>query len=338
MRLLRYAVRRLLFLVPVMLGAIFITFLLTRTIPSDPVGLIAGPYASEERRTEIRHEIGLDKPFYVQFADYLRSLLHGDMGTTLVTTAQPVTQDLKERFPASLEIVLYGMLLAVGLALPLGVASAVKRGTWIDQGGRVVAVLGVSAPIFWIALVLLSIFYVRLGWLPGAAGRLPIGMPEPGRVTGLYTIDALLHGQWDVFREAVRALVLPATTLGVVAMAPIARMTRATMIDALESDYIRTSRSLGLPSRVIIFHHAFKNAVIPVLTLIAAVFGYALGGEVLIELIFSWPGLGLYSYNAIFKGDFPAIQGFIVLVTGLYLLIYLAVDLLTAVLDPRVEF
>lgn len=338
MRLLRYALRRLLFLVPVLLGAIFITFLLTRIIPSDPVGLIAGPYASEEQRAEIRHQTGLDKPFYVQFVNYLGDLRHGDMGTSLVTTAQPVTKDLKERFPASLEIVLYGMILAIGLALPLGIVSAVKRGTWIDHFSRVLAVLGVSVPIFWIGLILLSVFYSKLGWLPGAEGRLPITMQAPPQVTGLYTIDSLLHGQWDVFRAAVRALVLPVTTLGLVAMAPIARMTRATMIDALDSDYVRTARSLGMPARVIVFHHAFKNAILPVLTLIAAVFGYAIGGEVLIELIFSWPGLGQYSYNAIFKADFPAIQGFIIVATALYLLIYLVVDVLTAILDPRVEF
>jgi peptide/nickel transport system permease protein len=230
------------------------------------------------------------------------------------------------------------MTLAVGLAIPLGVVAAVKRGTVIDHLARVLAVLGVSVPIFWIGLVLLSTFYTRLGWLPGPSGRLPIAMQEPDRITGLFTIDSLLHGEWATFRESVRALILPVVTLGLVAMAPIARMTRAMMIDALESDYVRTARSMGLPSRVVIFHLALKNAIIPVLTLIAAVFGYAIGGEVLVEYIFSWPGLGLYSYNAILGSDFPAIQGFIILATAIYVLIYLAVDLLTAVLDPRVEF
>lgn len=337
MRLLRYILRRLLFLIPVLLGALFIAFVLTRIVPGNPIERVAGPYASDERVEEMKREAGLLDPFYVQFWSYLVDLLHGDMGVSYQTN-QPVVKDLKDRLPASLELVMYGMILAIALAIPLGVVSAVKRGTVIDHAARVLAVLGVSMPIFWIALVLLSTFYTRLGWLPGPAGRLPIGMEEPPRITGLFTIDALLHGQWTTFKEAVRALILPVTTIGLVAMAPIARMTRAMMIDALESDYVRTARSLGLPGRVILFRHAFKNALIPVLTLIAAVFGYAIGGEVLVEYIFTWPGLGKYSFDAIMGSDFPAIQGFIILATTMYMLIYLAVDVLTALLDPRVEF
>ena len=337
MRLLRYTLRRLLFIVPVLIGAIFITFVLTRIVPGNPIERVAGPYASDERVAEMKAEVHLDKPFYEQFVYYLGDLGRGDLGTSY-TTAQPVWADLTDRFPASFELVIYGITLAIALALPLGIVSAVKRGTVIDHISRVVAVLGVSVPIFWIGLVLLSVFYNRLEWLPGAQGRLPIAMSEPEQITGLFTIDALLHGDWLTFREAVKSLILPVVTLGLVAMAPIARMTRATMIDALESDYVRTSRSLGLPLRVIVLHHAFKNAFLPVLTLIAAVVGYAIGGQVLIELIFSWPGLGLYSYNAIVSSDFPAIQGFIILATTIYILIYLAVDLVSAVLDPRVEY
>lgn len=336
MRILRYTLRRLVFIVPVLLGSIFIAFLLTRIVPGNPIERVAGPYASDEQVEKLKREAGLLDPFYVQFYNYIGQLLHGDMGDSY-QTSQPVTKDLSDRFPASLELVLYGMTLAIALAIPLGVVSAVKRGTWIDHIARVLAVLGVSVPIFWIGLVLLSSFYVRFEFLPGPEGRLPIGYPEPDRITGLYTIDTLLQGQFDTFWMAVKALVLPVVTLAVVAMAPIARMTRAMMIEALDSDYIRTSRSMGLPARVIILHHAFKNAFIPVLTLIAAVFGFALGGEVLVEYIFSWPGLGLYSYNAILGADFPAVQGFIILVTSFYVLIYLAVDLITALLDPRVE-
>ncbi len=337
MRLLRYTLRRLLFIIPVVLGAIFIAFLLTRVVPGNPIERVAGPYASDEQVARLKSEAYLDRPIPEQFAIYIRQLLNGDMGTSY-NTAQPVTQDLSERFPASAELVLYAMILAVAVAIPLGVLSAVKRGTWIDHLARVLAVIGVSAPIFWIGLVLLQIFYARLGWLPGSQGRLPIGYMEPTHITGLYTVDAALTGNWPVFKEAARALVLPVVTLAVVSMAPIARMTRATMIDALESDYVRTAQSLGLPSHKIVFQHALKNAMLPVLTLIAAVVGYAIGGEVLIELIYSWPGLGLYSYNAIMSADFPAVQGFIILATTLYILIYLAVDVITALLDPRVEY
>jgi peptide/nickel transport system permease protein len=337
MRVVLFVVRRLVFLIPVMLGALFIAFLLTRIVPGNPIEKVAGPYASDEQVQEMKRQAGLLDPFYVQYFRYIVDLLHGDMGTSYQTN-QAVTTDLKDRFPASFELVASGMALAVGLALPLGIIAAVKRGTAIDHAVRVIAVLGVSVPIFWIGLVLLSTFYTRLGWLPGPSGRLPIAMQEPEKITGLFTVDALLHGEWDTFVEAAKALILPVVTLALVAMAPIARMTRAMMIEALESDYVRTSRSLGIPRRVIVMHHALKNAIIPVLTLIAAVFGYAIGGEVLVEYIFTWPGLGLYSYNAILGSDFPAIEGFIILATAIYLLIYLVVDLLTAVLDPRVEY
>lgn len=337
MRLLRYSLRRLLLLVPVLLGALFIAFLLTRVVPGDPIGRVAGPYASKEKRAELRHDAHLDRPFYVQFGYYLRDLAKGDMGDSFFT-GQPVWKDLSSRFPATLEIVLYGMVFAIALAIPIGMVSAVGRGTIFDHISRVIAVLGVSVPIFWIGLVLLTIFYNKLSWLPGPTGRLPIGMHEPKKITGLYTVDSLLRGEWHLWWESVKSLILPVVTIGVTAMAPIARMARSTMIDALDSDYIRTSRSLGIPTRVIVLHHAFKNAILPVITLIAAVFGYLVGGEVLVEIIFSWNGLGLYSYNAILNSDFPAVQGFILLVTAIYIFIYLAVDIVTALIDPRVEF
>jgi ABC-type dipeptide/oligopeptide/nickel transport system permease component len=337
MRLTRYIIRRLLFLIPVLLGAIFITFLLTRMVPGNPIEKVAGPYASDEKVEELKREAGLLDPWYAQFWDYLQDLAHGDMGVSYQTN-QPVTTDLRERFPASFELVFFGMTLAVVLALPLGIISAVKQGTWVDHLTRVIAVLGVSMPIFWIALILVSTFYTRLGWLPGPQGRLPISMTEPPHVTGMFTVDSLLDGDTETFKAASKQLILPVLTIGLVAMAPIARMTRATMIDALNSDYIRTARSLGLPTRVIVSKNALKNAIIPVLTLIAAVFGYAIGGEVLVEYIFTWPGLGKYSFDAIMGSDFPAVQGFIILAVAMYVLAYLIVDILIALLDPRVEY
>lgn len=337
MRLARYVIRRLLFLIPVLLGALFLTFMLTRMVPGNPIERVAGPYASNEAVEQMKQEAGLLDPWYTQFANYLRDLLNGDMGTSFQTN-QAVTTDLRERFPASFELVFYGMLLAVGLAIPLGMISALKQGTWIDHFTRVLAVLGVSMPIFWIALILISTFYTRLGWLPGPQGRLPIFMSAPPKVTGLYTVDSIIAGDFDTFRAASRQLVLPVVTIGLIAMAPIARMTRATMIDALNSDYIRTAKSLGLPTRVIVSKNALKNAMIPVLTLIAAVFGYAIGGEVLVEYIFTWPGLGKYSFDAIMGSDFPAVQGFIILAVAMYVLAYLIVDILIAILDPRIEY
>jgi len=337
MRLLRYIIRRLILLVPVLIGALFVAFLLTRIVPGDPIERVAGPYASDEEVERLRQKANLDKPFYHQFVIYLGDLARGDMGDSFYT-GQPVKRDLSSRFGASLELVLYSMVLAILLAIPLGMLSAVLRGSIPDHISRVISVLGVSVPVFWIGLVLLTIFYNKLKWLPGPTGRLPIGMDAPDNVTGLYTIDALLDGNFSLWWAATKALILPVVTIGITAMAPIARMTRSTMIDALDSDYVRTSRSLGIPKRVIVLHHAFKNAILPVLTLIAAVFGFLVGGEVLVEIIFSWNGLGLYSYNAILNSDFPAVQGFILLVTAIYILIYLAVDVITALIDPRVEF
>jgi ABC-type dipeptide/oligopeptide/nickel transport system permease component len=337
MRLGLYALRRLLFVVPVLFVALFLTFALTRIVPGNPIDRVTGPYVSKERRAELKHEAYLDRPFYTQFGLYVRDLVHGDMGTSY-STAQGVAKDLRQRFPATFELVTYAMLLAIAIALPLGIAAAIKRDSWIDNAARVVSVAGVSMPIFWLGLILLYVFFYYLGWLPGPVGRTGTATQEAKGATGVLTLDALIEGDLGLFWNAVKALILPVVTLAFVAMAPIARLTRATMADVLESDYVRTSRSLGLPFRVVVFHHGLKNALIPIITMIAAVYGYALGGEVLVEIIFAWPGLGNYSYNAILNSDFPAIQGFVLLVTFIYMMIYLVLDILTALLDPRVKY
>jgi peptide/nickel transport system permease protein len=337
MRLLRYALRRLLFVVPVLLAALFLTFALTRIVPGNPIDRVAGPYVSNERRAEMKHQAYLDRPFYTQFALYVRDLVHGKMGVSY-TTAQDVSKDLRQRFPATFELVTYAMLIAVVMAVPLGIAAAIKKDSWVDHVARVVSVSGVSMPIFWLGLILLYVFFFKYNWLPGPVGRTGSATSDFDSITGFLTLDTLLRGDFATFWEVVKALILPCVTLGFVAMAPIARFTRATMAEVLESDYIRTARSLGLPFRVVIFQQALKNALIGILTIIAAVYGYALGGEVLVEIIFNWPGLGQYSYNAILSSDFPAIQGFVLLVTFIYMLIYLILDVTTAALDPRVKY
>ena len=337
MRLLRYALRRLLLVVPVLAAALFLTFALTRIVPGNPIDRVAGPYVSNEQRAAMKHEAYLDRPFYTQFALYVRDLANGKMGVSY-TTAQDVSKDLRQRFPASFELVSYAMLIAVVIAVPLGIAAAIRKDSWVDHVARVVSVLGVSMPIFWLGLILLYVFFFKYGWFPGPLGRTGSATSEFDDITGILTLDTLIRGDFAMFREVVKALVLPCVTLGFVVMAPIARFTRATMAEVLESDYIRTARSLGLPFRVVVFQLALKNALIGILTIIAAVYGYALGGEVLVEIIFNWPGLGLYSYNAILSSDFPAIQGFVLLVTLVYMAIYLILDLLTAAIDPRVKF
>jgi peptide/nickel transport system permease protein len=336
MRLLRYTLRRLLLIVPVLAAALFLVFALTRIVPGNPIDRVAGPYISNEQRAAMKHKAYLDRPFYTQFALYVRDLVHGQLGVSY-TTAQDVSKDLKQRFPASFELVTYAMLLAVLMAVPLGIAAAIKKDSVIDHVARIVSVSGVSMPIFWLGLILLYLFFFKWSWLPGPVGRTGSASSEFHTITGFLTLDTLIKGDFGMFWQVVKALILPCVTLGFVAMAPIARFTRATMAEVLESDYIRTTRSLGLPFRVVL-RHGLKNALIPILTIIAAVYGYALGGEVLVEIIFNWPGLGLYSYNAILSSDFPAIQGFVLLVTLIYMLIYLLLDLLTAALDPRVKF
>lgn len=337
MRLLRYGLRRLLFVIPVLLAALFLTFALTRIVPGNPIDRVAGPYVSDERRAEMKHQAYLDRPFYTQFGLYVRDLVHGKLGVSY-STAQDVSKDLKQRFPASFELVTYAMLLAVLVAVPLGIAAAVKKDSWIDHLARVFSVSGVSMPIFWLGLILLYVFFYKYQLLPGPVGRTGSATSDFDEITGILTIDTLIRGDFATFWEVVKALVLPCVTLAFVAMAPIARFTRASMAEVLESDYVRTARSLGLPYRVVVRKNALKNALIGILTIIAAVYGYALGGEVLVEIIFNWPGLGQYSYNAILASDFPAIQGFVLLVTFIYMMIYLVLDLATAALDPRIQY
>lgn len=337
MRIIRYILRRLLLLIPVLLGTLFIAFFLTRILPGNPIDRVAGPYISNEKREEMKRTARLDLPFHQQFSLYLADLVSkGDMGTSY-TTARPVQRDLLARFPATLELVLFGLSLALLVAIPLGVVGALNRDSVFDQVGRVLAVLGVSIPVFWLALVLLYVFFLQLHWVPPPSGRLPTVFSAPPAISGMYTLDALLAGDWKTLRAALASLIMPGVSLAIITMAPLARMTRSAMLEALESDYVRAARALGLPSRVITWQYAFRNSLVPILTVFAGVFGYALGGVVLIEYIFSWPGLGQYSLNSILAADFPAVQGAILLVTGVYVLIYLLLDLAIAAIDPRVQ-
>ncbi len=330
-----YAARRLLYVLPVLLCALALTFVLTRVVPGDPTELISGPYATPEGREVLRHAAHLDEPIHVQFWLYLKGLTHGDFGVSYVTGSD-VASDLTDRFPATFELVTYAMAIAVLLGASLGVLAALRQDTWIDQCIRVVSVLGVAMPLFWIGLVALYVFYFELGWLPGPVGRTGSTSIAVGdRVTGLLLVDSLLRGDLSAWWAGVRALILPVATIAFAAMAPITRMARATMLDVLASDHVRAARALGLPEREVIWRNALRNTLVPVLTVATAVYGYALGGLVLVEVVFSWPGLGAYSYNAIINSDFPAVQGFVVLSTALYLLLYLALDVVTATIDPR---
>lgn len=332
-----YVVRRLLLIGPVLLGVLFVTFALTRIVPGNPIDRMVGFFVSDERRAELKREYGLDRPYYEQFLRYLGGLIRGDLGVSFLTS-RPVLSDLRQRFPATLELTAYALAFAAAAAIPLGVASAVRKDSWVDHLGRILSVLGVSMPVFWLGLVLLYVFFFKWGIAPPPLGRLEPGVPPPPSVTGLVTVDAVLAGNLDALWSGLRLLALPALALGFVAMAPLARMARSSMVDALDSEYVRAARALGLGGTTVVLRHALKNALLPVVTMIAVVFGYQLGGVVLIESIFAWPGLGQYAFNAATNADFPAIQGFILYAAAMYVLVFLIVDVLYAVLDPRVSY
>jgi peptide/nickel transport system permease protein len=333
--MIRYVLRRLCLAPLVLLGVSVVTFAVTRIIPGDPTDRLVGTaFLSEERRAEIRREYGLDRPYPAQFAAYLRGLVRGDLGTSFLTS-RPVAADLRQRFPATLELTGAAMCFAVAVAIPLGVGSAVWKGSWLDHAGRVLAVLGVSMPVFWSGLLLLYLFFFLWQWAPPPIGRLELSLLAPAPVTGLLTVDALLAGEGAVLWGALRSLALPALALGLAAMAPLARMARASTLEALGSEYVRAARAFGLPERTVVVRHALRTSLLPVVTMVAVVFGYQLGGVVLVEAVFAWPGLGQYAYNAVANADHPAVQGFILYTTTMYVVLFLVVDVLYAVLDPR---
>lgn len=323
-------------LIPVLLGVTLVTFFLTHVIPGNPIDSMVSPLASPAERHHLIVQNGLDKSIFVQYVDYIWHLLHGNMGTSF-TTSHPVLSDLTSRLGATFELTLYAMLLALLVGIPLGIWTAVRRGHLADHVGRVISVSGIALPSFWLSLMLLYLLYFRAHILPAPYGRINPEIKPPTDITGLYTIDSLLTGNWKALGSAAQALVLPVCVLAFGVMAPIARITRSGMIEALDSDYVRAARSLGLSSRTVILGHAFRNALLPLITMIAVLWGYLLGGVVLVEEIFSWPGLGQYVFTAITSTDYPAVQGFILYATTMYVLLFLIVDLLFLAIDPRVR-
>lgn len=335
--LLRYAARRILLLIPILLGVTIITFILTRIVPGNPVDRMVSPLASEQTRQQVIHANGLDQPLYIQYFRYVDRLLHFDFGISF-TTSHAVSEDLTSRFAATFELTSYAMLLALVAALILGVAAAVWRNTIVDHLARVLSVTGVATPNFWLALTLIYLFFFRSHIMSAPTGRIDPLINPPQHITGLFTVDALLTGNWSALSSAAASLIVPVIVLAFPAMAPIARLTRSSMIEALESDYTRAAQSLGIPERTVVLKYSLKNALLPLVTYAGIVYGFLLGGSVLVENIFAWPGLGLYAYNAISASDFPAIQGFIVYATTVYITIFLLLDISYALLDPRIKY
>lgn len=323
-------------MLPVLLGVSLITFALTRVLPGDPIEQMAGPMSTHEQRVALLEHYGLDRPLWIQYLVYVQGVLRGELGVSFVT-GRPLARDLRDFFPATLELTTSAILLAALVAIPLGVVGAVRRGSWVDHLTRLLAVVGVAVPLFWLSLVLIYFFYFRWQLVPPPLGRLPLDIPPPPTVTDLLLVDSLLAGDLEAFTGALRQLILPVAALAFGAVAPLARMARASMLDVLDSAHIRALRALGMPERPVVWRYALKNALLPVLTILAIVYGYLLGGSVLVENIFAWPGLGRYAFNAIAANDFPAIQGFILYATTVYLLVFLVLDVLYALLDPRVK-
>ncbi|AOG06840.1 MULTISPECIES: ABC transporter permease [unclassified Bosea (in: a-proteobacteria)] len=334
--MLRLIGQRLMTTIPSVIGVIIVTFLLTRVLPGDTAAYFAGPAASPEAIIEIRSKLGLDQPLPVQFVSYVTALVKGDLGMSL-TTGQPVTADLAQRLPASAELTLAGLLLAMSVALPLGVLAAVRQGSWIDHLCRIVATAGVSLPVFFTGLLLVYVFYFILGWAPAPLGRLDVFASEPARITGLYLVDSLLARDGATFRAALAQIALPAITLAIFSLAPITRMTRASMLAVLGADFVRTARASGLSSRKVIGTYAFRNAMLPVVTTLGMVFSFLLGANVLVEKVFAWPGVGSYAVEALIASDYAPIQGFVLTMAILYVALNLMIDVLYGVIDPRVR-
>lgn len=328
--------RRLLTVIPTLIGVIVVTFLLTRVLPGDPAVYFAGPAATPQSIEEIRKKLGFDRPLPEQFVYYVSDLAKGNLGNSL-STGQSVVEEVATRLPASAELTLFGLFVAMVIAVPLGILAAVKQGSIIDHACRVIATLGVSLPVFFTGLLLVYVFYFLLGWAPAPIGRLDIFYSTPDRVTGFYLIDSLLAGDVETFRAALAQLILPVVTLAIFSIAPIARMTRAAMLSALSSEFVRTARASGLSPYRVVITYAFRNAMLPVITTFGMVFSFLLGANVLVEKVFAWPGIGSYAVEALIASDYAPVQGFVLTMAILYVMLNLAIDLLYGVIDPRVR-
>jgi len=323
--------------VPVLVGVVVISFVLTRALPGDPAAYFAGAMADAASIEQVRETLGLDKPLTTQFFLYVGDLLQGDLGRSL-STGQPVLTDLAMRLPASLELTLSALVLSCLIAIPLGVLAAVRQGSWVDHLCRVLVTAGVSLPTFFTGILLVYVFYYLLGWAPSPLGRLDFIYLEPPRVTGFYLVDSLLAGDLETFAATLRQLALPAITLALFTLAPIARMTRAAMLQALSSDYIRTARAAGLSRNKVVFGYGLRNALLPVVTTLGMVFSFVLGANVLVEKVFAWPGIGSYAVEALVASDYAAVQGFVLAMALLFVTLNLLIDLSYALIDPRIGF
>jgi ABC-type dipeptide/oligopeptide/nickel transport system permease component len=334
--MLTYLAKRLAVSVVTVFGVVVVVFFVVQVLPGDAAAERAGPNATAELVEQIRHQYGLDRPLWARFISYLGNVVTGDFGTSIQTN-QPVVDELLKRLPATLELTVYSVLLAAIVGFALGILGGSRAGSRVDGATRVFAVVGSSTAVFWLGLVLIYFLSFRLNWFPSPVDRLPFGATPPRQLTGFYTVDALLAGDGALFWVALRQLMLPVITLAFVLSAPIIKMVRASLIQALDQDYVRTSRAVGIPWRSILIRDGMRNALLPVVTILGIVFGYMIGGNIIVEFLFSWPGVGRYAYSAVQGHDLDALQGFVIMVGILYVALNVVVDVLYALVDPRIR-
>ncbi|MCM3359954.1 MULTISPECIES: ABC transporter permease [unclassified Psychrobacillus] len=333
--MLHYIGKRLLQLIPVLLGMTFLVFMIIRAIPGDPAQVILGQLASKEAIESLRASLGLDNPWYVQYFDYLFGLLQGDLGESM-RTVQPVATEIWPYLAATFELAFFAILIAVVIGVNAGIISAWFQNSWFDYLAMVIALIGVSMPIFWLGLMEQWIFSVELQWLP-PGGRDDARDPVSA-VTNLYVIDTIMNGRFDQLGDVLKHLILPSIALATIPMAIIARMTRSSMLEVMRADYVRTARAKGQKMFWVVYKHSLKNAIIPVLTVVGLQMGLLLGGAILTETIFGWPGIGRYIYDAIQYRDYPVIQSGILVVAFIFVMINLLVDILYGLIDPRIKY
>lgn len=330
-----YTVRRLFSLIPVLFGMTLVVFGIIHAIPGNPAQVILGQRATKEAIAVLSKQLGLDRPWYIQYVDYINKLLHGDLGTSLRTRG-PINHEVWPFLAATIELTVVAMLIAIIIGVNAGIISAWFSKSWFDYVAMVLALIGVSLPIFWLGLMMQWGFANELGWLP-TTGREDVRDPVSA-ITNLYLIDTFIQGRFDQFGTVIKHLILPSFALATIPMAIIARMTRATMLEVMRADYVRTARAKGLRMFWVVYKHSLKNAVIPVLTVIGLQTGLLLGGAILTETIFGWPGIGRYLYDAIGYRDYPVIQSGILIIAAIFVLINLIVDLLYVFVDPRIKY
>ena len=332
--MLAYIIRRVLILIPTLLGVSIIVFTMLHLTPGDPAELLLGERATDQALAEMREYLGLNEPFHVQYGMFLKRLLKGDLGET-IWTRQKVWVEIQHRFPATIELAVCALFISCILGVVFGIISATKQYSLFDYLSMLGALVGVSMPIFWLGLVFMLIFSLNLGWLP-MSGRLSVDV-DLEIITNFYILDAVITRNWPALRDALWHLIMPAVTLSTIPTAIVARMTRSAMLEVLRQDYIKTAKAKGLSQFTVIFKHALRNALIPVVTTIGLQFGVLLGGAILTESIFAWPGVGKWMYDAVMQRDYMVIQGGVLLIATLFVVINLCVDVLYAIINPRIS-